>query len=274
MSFILIIDVFSFSLSLVEWQKLQKYFLRLSTNDTLERLREGNLMSNEPQPECSSETRSVSNEEKDSLEKDTDTKIDEKKESIHENKDRLIISNIIQKSKTEKQVIKKTQDTIKMAYTAFTCHDESAYEKSIVDLKSTSSEISGIILDKKTTTSTKTEQHQKCIEINRKYIGDTPVELQENIQNNSSFTLDTPIRDVILQEAEEIDSTSEEQIGEKTQSENKREVKTGPSLFSNGKKLIQTFMRWGFNMYEISSYEYELTSPKNHMNALSKHLTE
>lgn len=263
-------------LSIVEWKQFQKHFLKLSVKDNLELLREENLTNNDVHPQISHNTRSVTEAESNSPEEDKQTKTNDKIEGL-EKVNRLTINNIKNKSKKEEQVFQKTEDTIKMAYTAFTCHDSSAFATAVFDLKSKTSERSGVNLKKKETASSEMERLQENIENSRMYIGDvSPVrqkaQSQHNIPNSSSHRLGTsPEQKLILNELKEDekknDSKSEACSRKKSRDESKNEAKTGKSIFSIGKQMVHNLIRWSFD-------DFEMASSNNYLHNLSKRLTE
>lgn len=267
--------VFPF-LSIVEWKKFQKHFLRLSVKDNLELLREENSTNSDVHPDSSLQARSVTEAENDFSAEDPQTKTNEKIEGL-EKMDHLIINNIKQKSKKEEKVLQKTEDTIKLAYTAFTYHDASSFETSVFDLKSKNSELPGVILDKKATAGSEMEQLEKNIESSRMYIGDvSPVRQKEQSQhiipNSSLYTLDTsPQQNLMLSELKENenknDSKSKVCSEKKSEDESQNEDKNGKSIFFIGKKMVQNLIKWSFDDYEVSS-------STNYLHRLSKRLTE
>lgn len=269
---------------LVEWKKFQKHFSQLSAKDNLELLREDNLRKNGVQPESSLNSRSVPRRERDSVAEEPPTKAGDNIESGPEKLDRLTISNVKQKSKKEQQVFLKTEDRIKMAYTAYTFHDTSAFETSVVDLKSVSSELPGVSSDKTSTSISELEQLQKNIENSRLYIGDaSPIrqveQFQPNVQNSTLTTLDSSTQRKIihneLQDNEkEIGSNSEVDSGKESTDGSEKEIKTGQNFFSIGKQFVNRLIKWGISGYEMTSYNYELTSSKNRLHTLSKNLTK
>lgn len=269
---------------LVEWKKFQKHFSQLSAKDNVELLREDNLRKNGVQPESSLNSRSVPRRERDSVAEEPPTKAGDNIESGPEKLDRLTISNVKQKSKKEQQVFLKTEDRIKMAYTAYTFHDTSAFETSVVDLKSVSSELPGVSSDKTSTSISELEQLQKNIENSRLYIGDaSPIrqveQFQPNVQNSTLTTLDSSTQRKIihneLQDNEkEIGSNSEVDSGKESTDGSEKEIKTGQNFFSIGKQFVNRLIKWGISGYEMTSYNYELTSSKNRLHTLSKNLTK
>lgn len=261
--------------------------------DNLETLREETSTNSVVQPESFFGARSVSKRENDSLEENSDTKEDEKM-------DRLIINNIKQTSKNEEKVLLKTEDTVKMAYTAFTCHDASSFETSIFELKSASCELSGVKSDKTSASSSKMEQLQKSFQNSRLYVGDASAmreieQLQENMHNRNEYIGDTPPRreveqfqgvgqssiwnsndtfpqqNIILNELskieKEIDSKSEVYSEEEKTDGYNQQVNTGKNIFSIGKQMVQNLIKWSFD-------DYEIASSTNYLRSLSKRLTK
>lgn len=240
-------------------------------------MRDENSRNSEVQPESSPER------ENDYSVEESDTKADEKLDSDVGKEDHLIINNVKQKSKIEKQVLKKTQDTIKMAYSAFTFHDPSSFETSISELKPVSCELPGVSLNEKSTAESKMEQLQKNIRVSRQCIGDSSpirhMELQQSIKNIRLCTLNrSPARKVELSELKEneieIGSNSVVHSEKKSPDEIKKEIKTDQTFFSSGIQFMQRVFKWSIKGYEMSSYDHELSSSKNHLHTLSKYLTK
>lgn len=252
--------------------------------DEQELLREENLR--KFQTESSLTTRSVSKEENNSFEEDEKNEKNNKSGStlFSEKVDRLQMNNIKQTSKREEKVLKKTEDTIKMAYTAFTYHDPSSFESAVFDLKSASSEISGLSLNKTETTISKTEQLQNNIENSRLHMGDTSpksqiAQLHENIQNNILYMGHTSPQgetdfNHLKENEKEVLSISEEHSEIKSTDGCKEQVITGQGVFSIGKQFMNRLLKWSIVGYEMSRNNYELTSSNNHLHTLSKRLTK
>lgn len=262
---------------LVESKNIQLRFESMAIENNLELLREEN--SNVSKDEGESSTRVTSGLK---AEKETDenkhTAGDSNMESdsaLHSGKsDGFVFKSIKETSKKEQKALLKTEDTIKMTYTAFTCHNKSAYDTAIFDMKSTSTEISGVSSDEMKTNSSKAHTFQENIRINRLNIGDTPPrreieQRQQNIQDSTLYSNDTyahPNVDLNRHE-KETDSEPEGHSGQDSTDEYNNQVKTNKNIFSFGKKMMQNFLKWTFE-------DYEIASANNYLHNLSKRLTK
>lgn len=268
--------------------------------------REDNLEKNKVKSEKSVNTRPVSKRESDSLKKDCYTKAAKQIESDRR-VDRVLINNVKQQRKKEEKASGGKRDIIEVSYPAFTFHETSAFETSLFDIKSTSSDFAGVNLDKTEVTESKRERIQKnnnnrnlhigdivlkpdiekmqqSIENSSLYIGDSSprreVEQQEeNITNNNLYREDISAdRKIILNELnrdEEASNAKSEMYKEKeTKNEAEQHIKKDNNIFSIGKRMMQRFIKWSVDSYEMTKYDYEMTSSNNYLHNLSKKITK
>lgn len=264
----------------MDQKKFQQLFLNLAIDDNLELVPKEDLYKNKSRKENSFKETSVKKSENESK-KTTHTTADKKIEvDPAYNSDKfnsLVTGNLKQESKDEKKMLLKNENKIKMTYTAFTCHNSSAYETALHDLKSATSEISGVSLDQKKTTSSTVRQFPKNIQTSIFNIGDTlprreMEHYQENIQDNFHNNNDAPPHSIILLNEindieKDIPTESEEYRGLESAEAYSEQVTTRKNFLSLGKQMVQNFIKWSFD-------DYETFSPNNYLHSLSKHLTK
>lgn len=260
---------------------MQQLFFSLYIDDDLDREREENAEKNKLESQSSRSTRSVPKKEQECIEKDLHTtahvKIESGSTSNEEKVDSLIISQNKQGNKKEEKVLLKTKDTIKMSYTAFTCHNRSAYETAVFDIKSVSSEISGMSLDETKSTSSTLQKFQENIENTRLNIGDMSPrreleQYEQNIQKSILYNNDTSSDSNVMHKEfnkfqKEIDSKSEGCSVEESADEYNRQVKSNKNIFSIGRQMMNNLINWSFD-------DYETASSANYLHRLSKRLTK
>lgn len=155
----------------------------MSADDQLDLLREENLRNIQDQPEGSVSTRSLSKGDNSLLKGESGPSGENPNVNKGEEIERgsptntlevegTVINSIKRKSKKEEEVLVKQEDQIRSAYTAFTFHNRSAFETSVFDMKSASSELSGVSFDKTKATNSEVEEFEKNIENSRLSIGD------------------------------------------------------------------------------------------------------
>lgn len=308
----------------------------MSADDQLDLLREENLRTIQDQPEGSVSTRSLSKGDNSLLKGESGPSGENPNVNKGEEIERgsptntlevegTVINSIKRKSKKEEEVLVKQEDQIRSAYTAFTFHNRSAFETSVFDMKSASSELSGVSFDKTKATNSEVEEFEKNIENSRLSIGDVSPkrglmhadleaeidegtkimirkdkeekQLQKNevqfkdlrkkmkeeynkeigkIKDRSTINKENNKKDVLKNEAKysyyEIAITKEKEIihDRKSQDQNS----TSKNIFSSGKQLVQKFIKWSFDCYEMSNYNYDISSPYNYLHSVSKQLTK
>lgn len=266
-------------------------------------------------PEDDIKTRSILKDEKSSAKEEDNAftefpraNVDEDMEcglTTHTKKVRFTINNSIkQKSKKEKAVLLKVEDQVKLSYTAFTLHDRSSFETSVFDIKSVSSELSGLGLDKKEVRSSVIEQFEENIENSRLHVGDASPKqgiiqkysvqnrdedkeitmkneneekhLHENfVEERSNIKTENNKRDkkeIKERESSEITATNDEELTDEWKIGDENE--TTNSILTTGKHLMRKFLKWGYDCFEMTNSNYDIRSPNNYLHNLSKKLTK
>lgn len=319
-----------------DWKKLQKYYSRMSAEDQLDLLREENLRNIKDNPEGCISTGSLSKADKSLLKGEngpfgedpnvnTGEEIERGSSKNTLKVDGTVINSIRRKSKKEDAVLLKQEDQITSAYTAFTFHDRCSFETSVFDIKSVSSELSGVGFYKTKATNSEIEEFEKNIENSRLSIGDVSPnrglihtdlqtetdeetkimiindkeekqlpknevpfkdllkEMNEeynkeivNIKERSTINKENNKKDILKNESKdsyyEIAITKEKEIIDDRKSQDLNS--TSKNIFSSGKQLMQRFIKWSFDCYEMSSYNYDISSPYNYLHSVSKQLTK
>lgn len=304
----------------------------MSIDDDLEWLREDNLRNIKNEVESEVNTRSSFKKESDTLPEDTLVKAEKENRNISKihtkNVDGVEVNYAKAKCKKEdlrRRVLLKNQAKIKLAFSAFTCHQRSAYETSVFDITSTSSELSGEGLEKNNITTSKMDKFPERMQNNNFYIGDS-LHIQEKICQNLPRKKDEETPRKMNNEKDENQMLADEillkdllrKINENNDNENdylkkrtiikgeenqtdypknnlknvypKTEVSTevevnyekkiqdpnkiSKTIFTSGKRLINKFMKFSFDYYDMTTNSYEISSSSNYLNNLSKRLTK
>lgn len=257
-------------------------------------MKEDHLRLIKDKPEDDIKTRSILKDEKSSAKEEDNpftefprANVDEDIErgaTTHTKKVHFTINNSIkQKSKKEKAVLLKVEDQVKLSYTAFTLHDRSSFETSVFDIKSVSSELSGLGLDKKEARSSVIEQFEENMENSRLHVGDASPKqrvIQKNpVQNKdeerSNIKTENNKRDkkeIKERESSEITATNDEELTDEWKIGEENE--TTNSILTTGKHLMRKFLKWGYDCFEMTNSSYDIRSPNNYLHNLSKKLTK